>query len=64
MVLERLIIFAQRLHASTLDIPAILADEFNGESGILYSVSDIKGIFKEILDFLVDYGIHYRLSGV
>lgn len=55
---------AGRLRTNTLELPQVLADEFEGEPGILYSTNDVKGVFKEILDFLVDYGIHYRLSEV
>lgn len=52
---------AGKLGCTILSLPEKIKDRFGTDDYTLYSVSDVKAAFKDILDFLSDCGIRYTL---
>lgn len=54
---------ARRLHTSLHELPTVIGDFFGEKySGYVNPCCyDVHTCFKEILDFLLDYGCHYRI---
>lgn len=51
---------ADRLHVPPAELPATLRVHF-GDHPLLPTPSYVRGLFKEVLDFIIDCGARYRL---
>ena len=54
-------ILAKRLKVDPINLPQVIYDEFGDCTGTS-RLSDIEYVFKEILDFILDRGVKYKLS--
>lgn len=52
---------AKRLKVNPIDLPQAIYDEFGDSTGVS-RLSDIEYVFKEILDFIPDCGVKYKLT--
>lgn len=52
---------AKRLKVNPIDLPQAIYDEFGDSTGVS-RLSDIEYVFKEILDFILDCGVKYKLT--
>ncbi len=58
---ENTAILAKRLKVDPINLPQVIYDEFGDCTGTS-RLSDIEYVFKEILDFILDRGVKYKLS--
>ena len=51
------------LHAPLTRLPSVLREEFAEESNSLsLAPSEVECLFKKVLDFILDCGVHYKLE--
>ena len=52
---------AEYLRINTVDLPKAIYNELGNKENYLLVPSDIEKIFQNILEFVLDCGVHYRL---
>lgn len=52
---------ARRLNVSLTDLPAVIFKRY-GEASNVFVPSEVEATFKDILDFILDCGVRYRLK--
>lgn len=52
---------AKHLNINPINLPQVIYDEFGDSTGAS-RLSDIEFVFKEILDFILDCGVKYKLT--
>lgn len=53
---------AEYLKINPVDLPKAIYNELGNDENYLLVPSDIEKIFQDILEFILDCGVHYRLS--